>query len=86
MPLEDRIAAWHDAARAGEKEACFNLGLAYSSGRGVNLDYIEAHKWFNLAAQHGSKRAISHRREMAREMTLDEITLALKYARSYLSR
>ena len=51
--IESRIA---DAAM-GDVDALYELGVAYSTGSdGVDVDLIEAHKWFNLAALNGSKR------------------------------
>jgi uncharacterized protein len=45
--MESRLA---DAAR-GDANALYDLGIAYSTGSGgVEVDLIEAHKWFNLAA------------------------------------
>ena len=33
--------------------AQFSLGLLYANGYGVNQDYVEAAKWFRLAADQG---------------------------------
>jgi TPR repeat protein len=33
---------WFRKAEAGEPDALFNLGLMYSTGDGVDLDYISA--------------------------------------------
>ena len=49
--MESRLA---DAAK-GCADALYDLGMAYSTGgNGVDVDLIEAHKWFNLAALNGS--------------------------------
>ena len=34
--------------------AQYNLGLAYSTGKGVPRDTEEANKWFKLAAENGN--------------------------------
>ena len=48
--IRSRLA---DAER-GDVDALFELGVAFSTGRGgVDVDLIEAHKWFNLAALSG---------------------------------
>ena len=39
-----------------DAESCFSLGMIYSSGAGVGVDLIEAHKWFNIAAMQGHSR------------------------------
>jgi TPR repeat protein len=38
------------AAQQGYASAQFELGSAYAAGNGVLQDYVEAHKWLNLAA------------------------------------
>ena len=62
----------------------FNLGMMYSSGRNVPIDYVMAHKWFNLAAMLGNKDAIRLRREIAAEMSAQEIAAAQRAARDWL--
>ncbi|RMF10941.1 MAG: sel1 repeat family protein [Alphaproteobacteria bacterium] len=79
--LQDRI----QAAEAGEPNALYDLGLLYSTGQGVNLDYVQAHKWFNLAALRGVRRAQVDRTELAREMSPIEIAEAQRQAREWMS-
>ena len=50
----DALTQYENDARSGRPDALYNLGLAYSTGQGVSVDYIAAHKWFNLAAMRGS--------------------------------
>ncbi len=79
--LESRMA---DAA-AGDAQACYDLGIAYSSGGGgVDVDLIQAHKWFNLAALNGDDRAPECRAEIAWDMTAREIAEAQRQARAWL--
>ncbi|MGK6318531.1 hypothetical protein [Sphingomonas sp. DT-204] len=79
--IESRLV---QAAR-GNVRACFELGMAYSSGaEGVDVDLIEAHKWFNLAAMQGNTRAQECRAEIAEDMTAREIAEAQKAARAWL--
>ena len=79
--IESRI---RDAAR-GNANAYYDLGIAYSSGTGgVDIDLIEAHKWFNLAAIAGNSRAQECRAEIADEMSAREIIVAQKAARAWL--
>lgn len=61
------------------------LGLLYSTGQCGTVDYIEAHKWFNLAALMGSDAAKYYRSEVAGEMGSDEIAAALSAAREWLA-
>ena len=73
-----------DAAR-GDAQARFDLGVAFSCGTGgVDVDLIEAHKWFNLAAQAGSEEGQACRAEIAEEMTAREIAEAQRQARAWI--
>ena len=76
-----------DQAVPGEAsgaETLFELGMMYSSGRSVPIDYVTAHKWFNLAAMRGNKDAIRLRREIAAEMSEAEIAAAQRAARDWM--
>lgn len=63
----------------------YRVGLAYSAGVGVEIDLVEAHKWFNIAAMAGSDAAKEARREMAEMLSTAEIAIALKSAREWMS-
>jgi TPR repeat protein len=69
---------------SADTEMLFELGIKYSSGRGVPIDYVAAHKWFNLAAMRGNRSAVRLRREIAAEMTNVEIATAQRAARDWL--
>jgi TPR repeat protein len=71
-------------ARRGGIEALFNLGLAYSTGRGVGINYVAAHKWFNLAAMMGIGEARTWRAQLSREMSVVQIAEAQRQAREWL--
>lgn len=80
--IDSRIA---DAAR-GDSGACFELGIAYSTGTGeVGIDMIQAHKWFNLAAMRGDLEAQRCRADIAEELTGREIAEAQRAARAFLT-
>ena len=38
-------------------DSFYELGMMYSIGRSVPIDYVTAHKWFNLAAMRGNEDA-----------------------------
>ena len=79
--IESRL---HDASR-GDPNACYDLGMVFSSGAdGVDVDLVEAHKWFNIAAVTGSMEAQACRAEIAEDMTAREIIDAQKAARAWL--
>ena len=66
-------------------EDLFRLGLMYSTAiedRGP--DYVEAHKWFNLAAMMGSVAAKAYREEITFEMSTQDVTLAQRAARGWM--
>jgi TPR repeat protein len=73
------------AAHGGGPDALFQLGLMYCSGRDVEVDFVQAHKWFNLAALRGNGDAKRYRLEISREMSKAEVARAQKLAREWLS-
>lgn len=73
-----------EAAR-GNADAFFDLGMAYAAGRdGAPQDFVEAHKWFNLAAMSGDARGQECRADLATEMSAREIAQAQRQARAWL--
>ncbi len=80
--LNDRLRA----AERGDPRAFYDLGLYYALGQGVPRDPVSAHKWFNLAARCGLRRAEVERRELAAEMAPVEIAAAQRAAREWMSR
>ena len=81
--IESRLA---EAAR-GSNNAYFDLGVIYSTGSsGIDVDLIEAHKWFNLAALSGHDESKICRAEISLEMTAREIAEAQREARNWLQQ
>lgn len=79
--IESRM---RDAAR-GNPDALYDLGVCYSTGTsGVEVNLIEAHKFFNLAAVSGLDCAAGARADIAEDMTAREIATAQAAARSWL--
>ena len=79
--MESRLAE----AANGSADALYDLGMAYSTGSGgVDIDMIEAHKWFNLAALNGSEEATMCRVDISDDMTAREIAEAQRQARAWL--
>ena len=80
------LARWLVAAADGDANACFDLGVAFSTGsNGADCDLIEAHKWFNLAAARGHAEAAHCRCDISDEMTAREIAEAQRRARQWLA-
>ena len=66
-------------------DAFYELGMMYSIGRSVPIDLVSAHKWFNIAAMRGNRDAIRLRREIADQMTEEDIAAAQRAARAWLT-
>ena len=49
----EALSEWQAAAEANDPRAMAALGRLYLQGLGVLQDYVEAHRWFNLAASRG---------------------------------
>jgi TPR repeat protein len=71
-------------AKAGKPQALYQLGLCYSTGQGVQLDLVHAHKYFNLAAMKGVVEARLWRAELAQQMSTNDIAEAQRLARLWL--
>ena len=81
---DSEIEEAHAAVRAqANSDDLYKLGLIYSTGEAVDL--VQAHMWFNLAAVRGSESAKECRRELADQMSRDEVASAQKQAREWLS-
>ena len=80
----EALTHFESEARRGRAEALYNLGLAYSTGQGVGVDYIAAHKWFNLAAMKGVDEARTWRSQISSEMSASQIAEAQRQARAWL--
>jgi len=81
----DALTQYEADARKGRADALYNLGLAYSTGQGAGVDFVAAHKWFNLAAMKGSELAKSWRAQISREMSTGQIAEAQRMAREWLT-
>ncbi|HEX3809663.1 MAG TPA: hypothetical protein VH000_13105 [Rhizomicrobium sp.] len=81
----DALTQYEVDAKQGRADALYNLGLAYSTGQGVGVDFVTAHKWFNLAAMKGSDEAKTWRAQLAGEMNNSQIAEAQRLAREWLS-
>ncbi len=66
-------------------DALFELGVALSTGgEGLPCDLVEAHKWFNIAANTGHAESAQCRADLARDMSLREVSEAQRRARNWL--
>lgn len=69
---------------AADADTLFELGLAYSLGAEGVPDLVTAQKWFCLAAMKGSTPARICRRELAREMTAEDLAEAQRQAGAWI--
>jgi TPR repeat protein len=76
--LPENVTGWADA---GHSESQYDLGILFSTGKGVALDYVTAHKWFNLAAAAGITEAWELGADVASQMSKDDVGEALRAAR-----
>ena len=82
----DAVTAWRVSAETGNGRSMLALGRAYAKGLGAPQDFVEAHKWLNLAAGLGSAEAAAERDVLAEEMTGEERAEARKLARAWHNR
>ena len=86
--LRSFLIWYRRAAEQGDVDAQVSLGMVYADGIGVPQDYVEAHKWFNLAAPRSKfadiNKDIRERRDaLALLMTAAQIAEAQKLAREW---
>lgn len=73
------------AARRGDAQAYYDLGSAYALGEGVDIDLVEAHRWYNLAAMAGIRSAQAERAALAADMAPADIAEAQRLAREWIA-
>ena len=83
-------AAVLGSAEQGDATAQYNLAVMYDGGRGVLQDYVQAHKWYNLAASRYERweadigaSAARNRDRLTARMTPAQIADAQKMAREW---
>lgn len=65
-------------ARRGEVKAIYDLGLFHCAGSDDTLSYVEAYKYFHLAASRGLKRAEVDCKEIECHLSKADILKAVK--------
>ena len=80
---DEALSQWRKAADAGDRRAMLALGRLYVRGLGAPQDYVEAHKWFNLAASRGEAAAVKEREALSAKMTPQQVAAAQELARSW---
>ena len=86
--LNEALIWYRRGADQGDTDLQVVLGLAYAEGLGLPQDFVEAHKWYNLAAsrvKYADMRAdlMKRRDDLAAKMTAAQIAEAQKLAREW---
>ena len=79
----EALAQWQASAATGDPRAMLALGRLHLQGLGVLQDYVEAHKWFNLAASRGDAQALAERDALTEKMTPAQVAEAQALARTW---
>ncbi|MFI9653919.1 SEL1-like repeat protein [Guyparkeria sp. GHLCS8-2] len=72
-----------DAARRGDPDAQYMLGRLNAAGNGTTQNFVQAHKWYNLAASRGHRHAAEARDSLAERMTSSQVARAQQAARDW---
>ena len=89
MDYQEAVKWYRLAAEQGKNVAQFELGAMYANGKGVPQDFVQAHKWLNLAASRITPRkeddveAQSARDSLAKKMTTSQVAEAQRLAREW---
>ncbi|WP_163558613.1 SEL1-like repeat protein [Halomonas sp. NO4] len=70
-------------ATTGDADAQYMLGRLYETGNGTPQDFVQAHKWYNLAAARGHRNAAEARDSLADLMTSGQIAEAQQATRGW---
>ncbi len=77
------FTGFEELAQNGDADAQYMLGRAYQQGHGVLQDFVQAHKWYNLAAAGGHRQAATARDDIAKRMTPSQVEDAQTQARQW---
>ena len=80
---DEALTQWRAGAAEGDRRSMLALGRLYVQGLGVLQDYVEAHKWLNLAASRGGVAALHERDALSTKMTAQQIAAAQERAASW---
>lgn len=81
----EALQEFHELARGEDADAQYMLGRMHEAGNGTPQNFVEAHKWYNLAASRGHRHAADARDTVAQRMTTQQIAEAQQAARGWRS-
>ena len=73
-------------AERGKAVAQWSLGIMYERGRSVPQDYVQAYRWYTLAAAKGLKEAVKGRDLLEKRMTPAQLAEAQRLARGWKAK
>lgn len=73
-------AQWYTAGLQGDSTSLFRLAQLHERGLGRPQDFVEAHRWYNIAASLGHDEARTARDELATRFTTNELAEAQRLA------
>jgi hypothetical protein len=68
-----------------DNKVLFEMSMKFANGDEVETNFVAAHVCLNIAAMRGCKESAELRRELAYDMSTEEIAQAQKEARALLS-
>lgn len=77
------LQEFREAAQRGDADAQYMLGRMHAAGNGTTQNFVQAHKWYNLAASRGHRHAAEARDALAERMTPAQIAEAQQAARGW---
>ncbi len=77
---EAAINEFRPLAEQGDASAQFNLGVMCARGQGVPQDYVQAYRWYTLAAGQGDDLAGKVKDYLGESMTLHQLAEAQRLA------
>ena len=78
---ETTLKEFRPLAEQGHAEAQLYLGIMYSQGRGVPKDFVQAYRWYTLAADQGDGLALKFQNLLEKSLTLEQLAEAQRLAR-----
>jgi len=77
---------YRKSAEQGNPVGQFDLGAAYSGGRGVPQDPVQAYMWYSLAAAQGYTEAGNRMNALGKQMTPAQVSEAQRRASDWAAQ
>ena len=72
------------SAQRGLVQSQVILAVFYESGKGVDEDFVQAHKWYTIAEANGNKLGAEGRKVIEKRMIHQDISEARQLAREWM--